>query len=325
MQAQTISIHTETGQTDAKAPLIALTGTDFVLRCTFLTAGRPAAIASLSANSLRLSVKAEDALNDDSSLVSLGAWTTEGSGATTRYVFETAFDSAALRTALGSKLNRRLYAQIAWAVDGEDSERRSFPIEITAINSITESGDAAPDTADSEAWAWLKTRLPAGNRITRSVNEGAQTITFSGKAPTLSRKTTNTNCFSAAYTDLFTLAVEANKVYRLDVSLGFNLAAATKMTVRGYGPAGSTINGVWRPISTDGSYLLTPVDYIFTDAGFLVDALSAGSAADYWPQMQSFIIITSSTAGDVVIQAKSTAVASGVNKSGSWAQLTEIG
>ncbi len=325
MQAQTISIHTETGLIDAKQPLLALTGTGFVLRCTFLTNGRTGAIGSLSADSLRMSIKAEDALDEESSLVGLGTWTTEGSGAATRYVFETTFDSEALRTALGGKLSRRLYAQIAWTVTGEDAERRSHPLEITAINSITDSGDAAPDPADSASWSWLKARLPEGVRITRTVNEGSQTITYSGKAPTLSRKTTDTNCFSAAYTDLFTLAVEANKVYRLDLSLGFNLAAATKMQVRGTVPAGATVNGVWRPISTDGAYLLTPVDYVFGDVGYLVDALTAASAADYFPHLQSFIILTSSTAGNVVIQAKSTAVASGVNKSGSWALLTEIG
>lgn len=325
MQAQTISIHTETGQIDAKAPLVALTGTDFVLRCAFLTNGRPAAITSLTTGSLRMSIKAENDLDAASSLVSLGTWTVDGTGAAIRYQFETAFDSETLRTALGGKLSSRLYAQIAWAVDGEDSERRSHPIEITAINSITESGDAAPDPASDDSWTWLKARLPAGNRITRSVNEGAQTITYSGKAPTLSRKTTDINCFSAAYTDLFTLAVEANKVYRVDVSLGFNLAAGTKMIVRGYGPAGSTYAGMWRPFATDGYRLILPVDYIMTDEGYLVDALAASSARDYYPDLQSFIIITSSTAGNVVIQAKSTDASTGVNKSGSFAMLTEIG
>jgi len=325
MKAQTINIHTETGLIDKPVPLTALVGTAFSLRCTFLTNGRPGAIASLTSDTLRISVKAEGALDAEESLISLGAWSTPGSGAATVYVFEATFDSASLRTAMGSDLKKQLYAQIAWSITGEDDERRSHPIEIMAIASITESGDAAPDASDSAAWAWLKNSLPAGSRITRTVNEGAKTITFSGKAPTLSRKTTDTNCFSAAYTDLFTLGVEANKVYRLDVSLAFSVADLSKMRVRGYGPAGSSYSGFWHGLKNEGGYLLPHEGYAFADESFLIDAIAAGESIDYQPPVQSFIIVTSSTAGNVIVQAKGTAAASGVNKAGSWAMLTEIG
>lgn len=325
MKAQNITIDALTGAVELPSPLLALHDTTFTLRVAFREAGIFGPITDYTASSIRLGIKDPAELNATTSLIGSGTWTVEGSGATTRYVLEVEMDSTTLRTFLGTEDSKLVQAQIAWQITGDDNERKSQPFEILIINSVTLSEDGAPDTAADASWTWLKARLPAGTRIRQIINESAKTIEISGLIPDIQAVASDTALNNSADTTLLTFAVEANKQYRLDLSLAAYVQSGSRIRLWGIPPSGSTVRGRWRNLEAAGiAENVRPHVFGELTNNHVIDAQNASVSGNLAAPNQTFIINVGSTAGNVVIYGRSTSASGDSILSGSFGHLTQL-
>lgn len=177
IDANTGVVRAATTGTALPAPFAVL-GTQLVMHLGFTVDGTPGAIADYVADSLRISIKAEDDLNSTTSLLGLGVWSTTGTGSGLRYVWKVPADSVQLRALLGDQASVRLKLNAEWQVSGVVEPRRSLVWELLIINSPCQADDGAPDTAVDGSWAWLKARLDDGTGVTFDINEETKLITI---------------------------------------------------------------------------------------------------------------------------------------------------
>ena len=178
MDQQQLCINAATGEVratnvSASLPsLMAILGTELVLRVTFEQANVPIALASGTTGKLVVKLAGKESgeviLNDT-------AWTVAGTGAQTSYTFALLVDSDPLRAALEGVSALAVTAQIEWQIEAEEHPRKSLPFPITVANSPSRLTDGAPALTDA-AWGWIKARLVAGSNVTFEINEEAKTI-----------------------------------------------------------------------------------------------------------------------------------------------------
>ncbi len=306
MKAQTLSIDSLTGVVTPGKPLIIQHGAALVLSCAFITSGQPGVITDLTADTLRFGLKKKSAPNADESLVGLGTWETAGTGATTRYVLTVTVDSVALRTALGTELSLECVAQIAWSVDDQDAESKTFLIPITVEASATMPDDSPPDISEADLWTYFKARVQAGVGLTKTVNEGAQTITLAASGGSFNRVTADMTAINAADATVFTIPVEASSTYELKLRVIGYLETNEHLKMWGTLPASAAAHGRWAPLVNDGDEE-TLIPHVFTETTnnqLIATPTSGVAAAEYVAPYQSFIVVTAGTAGDIVIKAR---------------------
>lgn len=288
----------------------ALLGARLTLKVAFHTAGVIAAITSYTADTMRLAVKKADDLDSPTSLLPLGTWSVTGSGTSTRYELVVELDSDQLQAAIGDLPEIVLRGQLQWEISTQDEPRLSYPFDITVINSPARTDDGAPDPAGAETEAWLLAQLATAAALAIPHSFG--------------RVTADTNAFSGAWTTLFTIPVVAAATYKLDLSLIASFTADANMRVVGDLITGATAHGFWLPVIDSGDYAaVEPYAFNAGSADELITNSVSGSGI-IAALPQSFILITTSTAGNIIIKARSSAPANGVIKAGSHYLLTRL-
>lgn len=327
MKAQYLTIDALTGEVTLPARgLRALHDTTLVLHLAFKENGVFGPITSYTASTLRIGFKAPNDLQATTSLLPAGTWEEPaGGGAAARYKLSVEVDSQQLRTLLGSQSGVTLVAQIAWQISTDDNERKSQLFEITIQNSATNSEDGAPDPAEDDAWTWLKARLPEGAKINRVINESAKTITFGGLGTFVLLVATDTALNSSSDTTLFTFPVEANKQYKLDLSIAAYVKSGSRIRLWGIPPSGSTARGRWRTLVADG-YAENARPPVFGEltSNHVIDATNAMTDGNLAAPNQSFVINVGSTAGNILVYARSTSASGDSILANSWGHLTQI-
>lgn len=184
MQPQLIYIDTATGlpraQTTGYAPpsIHATLGTTLVISAAFAVAGVPAAIASYTADSLRLVIKPANEPDAEDSLFPVGTWVAAGSGAAVRYTWTGLADSVQLEALIGRQTEITLRAQIEWRISTDTNPIKSLPFDLIVINSPARLDDGAPDVAGAAAKLWLIDQLAEGTNITFDVDAVTKVITI---------------------------------------------------------------------------------------------------------------------------------------------------
>jgi hypothetical protein len=330
MQPHTIFVDQITGlaTTSPTGPTVpnlkVLLGARLTLNVAFHTSGVIAAITSYTADSLRLAVKKADDIDSTTSLLPLGAWSASGSGTTTRYQLIVELDSEQLQAAIGDNPEITVRAQLEWMISTQTEPRLSFPFDLTIVNSPARSDDGAPDTTGDAGFTWLTSQLAAGTGIKLSNNTETHVATIS-TGGSFGRVTTDTNAFSAAWTTIFTIPVEANTTYQLECSMIAALDNNDFMRVIGDLISGCTAHGLWAPIyAADASVEATPPYTFNAGAGDELIYNLSGTSRTFVSRLQSFLLITTGTAGNIIIKARSNDAASGVIKAGSHYVLTKL-
>lgn len=283
-----------------------LLGQRLTLKVAFHVAGVIAAIGSYTADSMRLAVKKSDDLDNATSLLPLGTWSVTGSTTSTRYELVVAADSDQLQTTIGDLPEIVTRAQLLWEISTQDEPRLSYPFDITVVNSPARTDDGAPDTTGAAATAWFLTELakPASLAIDKSFG----------------RITTDTNAYSGAWTTLFTIPVLAASTYHLDLALFASFTDGAYMRVVGGLITGLTAHGLWVP---DYANAVPPYAFNAGSGDELITYVGASPIVLAAPR-QSFLLITTTHAGNVIIKARSSEVANGTIKAGSHYVLTKI-
>lgn len=328
MDPHTIFVNANTGVvsgslTTVTAPTVkVLLGQRLHLKVAFHVGGVIAAITNYTADSMRLAMKKSDDLDSPTSLLPLGAWTTTGSTTATRYELVVEADSDQLQTAIGDLGELITRAQLTWEISTQAEPRLSYPFDITVVNSPARTDDGAPDTTGAAAFAWLLTQIAAGVGLKLTSDPEALLATLDIER-TFGRVTTDTNAYSGAWTTLFSIPVEAGATYQLDLSLFASFANDASMRVYGELISGATAHGLWAPRHSTG--ISSSDAHAFTEATYNELVTNAeGAALVMAAAAQRFLIITTSTAGNLLIKARSTAAADGVIKAGSHWILTKL-
>ncbi len=181
MAPQTLFIDRDTGRVSStpespSGPLIvALHRAALKIDLIFHSGAVPAALPEGSSG--RLVVKKH--LDHAGSPVLMDAdWEVLGAGSNQRYRFELLADSDPLRALLAGKDSVQVAAQVEWSVVGEAAPRLSQPFTVQIVQAYVRDDDGAPDITGSLVWAWLKSRLAAGDNVTLAHDESAKVITI---------------------------------------------------------------------------------------------------------------------------------------------------
>lgn len=300
-----------------------LLGARLTLNCAFHVNGTIAAISNYTSSSLRIAVKKSDDIDSATSLLGLGTWNVTGSGTSTRYVLTVEADSEQLQTAIGDLPEITTRAQLTWEISGQDEPRLSFPFDLTFVNSPARTDDGAPDTTGTAGYAWLIARILAGAGISITGDSGAQTLTLAA-ARTFGRTTTDTALSDTAWTTLHTIPVEANATYRLEILPIATVPDSRYLRLTGEIPSGAAAHGLWHTLDTAGLQSVPPYAFTATSGDELLTNQSGATATLHAP-VQSFLIITGVTAGNITLKARlGFSTASGTYKAGSHYILTKL-
>ncbi len=201
MSPQTLFIDRDTGRVSATpesrgSPLVVvLHRTLLQIDLAFHSAAVPVALPEGSTGRLVLKKRLDHA---GSPVIMDADWQVIGAGVHRRYRFEVLADSDPLRELLTGKDAVQVAAQIEWRVAGEANARLSHPMDVQVIQSYVRDDDGAPDITASLVWAWLKSRLAAGDNVTLAHDEIAKIITINaagGGASTWQEITGKPNVF----------------------------------------------------------------------------------------------------------------------------------